>query len=501
VDDNTADRLPPQDLDAEQAVLGCCLLEKGAMERAAGHVVPEDFYREAHQIIYEVIYDLYQEDEPVDIVTVSSGLRRRGVIEKVGGGEYLTSLISIVPTSKHVDRYVKTLKNCSALREGIKVGAELQALCYSFPKDPSPGIAAAVLRLEELQAMCHPNGMPRPIAETAPEDEKRINKRRARPYDIGTARFGIPDLDRKTGGLEDFGYTCAMALTNVGKTALAIQCAVSTAWAIQSEITDAGNDERNATLAGNKAAAGAAANRVIEARKKVIIIFALEEGQWQWHLRMAGYCGLFNTYDTRNADAWGSMLDKDPQLEIRYAAALKEVASLPLHMSAEMQTVSSIESHCRRIARDNKPVLIVVDYMQQVDKSQEAAHSEEQQYRHMANRFRRLSDKIECPILALSQVTESGTGKAKVTSAAGATALEKSGDMNLYVERERDAQTDEPSEYLKIRCRKAKGAPYFKPFLVYEDPVSRRWSAASDKPGDPPPPQGEKTKRPDKRNE
>lgn len=480
-----ADRLPPQDLDAEQAVLGCCLLEQSAMERVVGHVVASDFYREAHQVIYQVIHGLHSEDEPVDIVTVASGLRRRSMLDHCGGSEYLTALISHVPTTAHVARYVKTLKNCAALREGITAGAQLMQACYAFPEDPAPAIAEAIQRLEELQAMCHPNGMPRSMREVAPESLKRIDKRRRRPYEVGTARFGIPELDRQTGGIEDFGYFLAMALTNVGKTALAIQCVMSTCWAIQSERSSATDREKKAALVGNKEAQARASKLVQEAHKKQVVVFALEEGAWQWHLRMAGYAGEFNTYDTRNAESWGRRMVDDPGLEAKYLSAMEEVEALPLLINDEPQTISSIESHCRRIARDYKPVLIVIDYIQQVEKDIEKAHSEEQQYRIVANRLRRLADKLECPILVLSQVTESGTGKQKTTAAAGATALEKSGDMILYVERPKDEQTDEPSEFLKLRCRKAKGAPYFKPFLVKENPISRRWYAAVDKPGDP----------------
>jgi len=479
------DRLPPQDLDAEQAVLGCCLLEKHAMERVVGHVVADDFYRESHRTIYQVVYELYTEDAPVDLITVSTGLRRQGKLEAIGGGEYLTALIGQVPTAAHVDRYVKTLKNCAALREGILVGAELQALCYAFPADPSQAIADTVTRLEDLQAMCHPNGMPRPLSEVADEHERRINRRRSRPYEIGTAQFGIPELDKITGGVEDFGYTCLMALTGMGKTGLAIQCAVSSAWAIQSEITATLAAERSATETGSKQAMATAAKAVSAAQKKTVIVFALEEAGWQWHLRMAGFCGRFDTRDARSSEAWGRVLDGDPGLETRYQSALQEVRSLPIVLNDEPQTVESILSHCRRVARDQTPILIIVDYMQQVGKQIGKAEREEQEFRDMANKFRRLADKLDCPVFGLSQITEQGTGKGRTQAAAGAKALQNSADMNLIVAREQDSQTDEVSDMATIRCRKAKLAPYFRPFKCHADPKTGRWCAASDKPGDP----------------
>jgi replicative DNA helicase len=335
--------------------------------------------------------------------------------------------------------------------------------------------------------MCHPNGMPQPFSATTNEDERRISRRKGRQYEYGTARFGIPELDVLTGGIEDFGYICAMALTGVGKTGLAIQCAISTAWAIKDEITGAAMLEREATDRGEKAAMQDASKLVSEAQKKLVVYFALEEGRWQLRLRMAGFCGRFDTYDCRTAEAWSKVLRDDPSLETTYQTAMTTVSKLPILITDEPQTVSSIEAHCKRIAKDSKPVLIIVDYMQQVGKDIAGTYSEEQQYRIMANTFRRLSDKLECPILGLSQVTEQGTGKARVMSAAGATAMEKSGDMNLVIERKKNDDTDEPEPFVTIRCRKAKGAPYFKPFKCYEDPKSRRWSAVRDQPDDPQP--------------
>ena len=489
------DRLPPQDLTAEQAVLGCCLLEKAAMDQVAGHVTISDFYREAHRVIYEVIQELYDDDEPVDIVTVSSGLRRIGKLDEAGGGEYLTALIGEVPTAKHVARYVKTMKNCAALREGILVGSDLQGLCYSFPEDPSKAVADAIQRLEALQAMCHPNGVPRSLAETAVEDEAWINKRRARPYDVGTARLGIPEFDQITGGMEDFGYACVKATTGHGKTAFAIQCAVSTGWAISVERDTAIAAERDAAMARSKTAQASAAKKVAESHKKVIIWFGLEESRWQIRLRMAGFCGEFDTRDCRTAEAWGRRLlrDRTGNLEMKYLAALEEVRGLPIIISDEPQTIHGIEAHCRRIAKESTPVMIVIDYLQLVGKDGKSER-EEQEFRDMANRLRRLSDKLKCPILGLSQVTVSGSGKSRTVMAAQAKALQNSADTDIMIERDVEEGTRKKLPFLTLYSEKAKGSPEFPPFKVYEDPQGRRWGAANDKQPDPSP-QGDRKQR------
>ena len=495
------DRLPPQDLGAELAVLGCCLLEKSAMERVAGHVRPEDFYREAHQIIYGVIYELYEEDAPVDIVTVAYGLRRIGKLESCGGAEYLTALIGEVPTSKHVDRYVKTLKNCSALRAGIKVGSELQALCYSHPTDPAEAIGIALRRIQDLQEMCHANGMPKPMSELAGEHIERIERRRMRAYEVGTAKFGLHSLDRKTGGLEDYGYILVKAETNMGKTGFMIQCTMPTCWAIQSERSAALDLEREAMRGSDKKALKEASRIVSETQKKCVVVFAMEEGGWQWHLRMAGYAALFDTREARNIKAWDRMIRNRPSLEDEYAAGLVDVAQLPIEFSKDPQTISSIESHCRRIARDKTPVLIVVDYAQRIGLQDLEGDSDVSKLGHVANRLRRLADDLRCPIEVGSQVTVSGTGKQRTAHAQWATALEHSADTIFTLRRKVNAETGVKADEVDLICEKTKNGVPFGCAKCYLDPHTGRWTEIGDKPGDPPAPQDEKTKRPDRRNE
>jgi replicative DNA helicase len=497
VDDNTADRLPPQDLDAEQAVLGCCLLEKGAMDYAAGYLTKTDFYREAHQVIWEVCEKLHDDGDPVDIVTVSSGLRAAGKLEATGGGEYLTALISHVPTSAHVKTYVAAVKKLSVKREAIKFTSNLLAQAYDPSGDLTDILGDSIHALENLQEQCHPNGAPQSMMALDEGHRKRIEKRKARPHEISTAQFGIIPLDQRIGGMEDFGYTLVMAQTNVGKTGIAIQCAISTAWEIQSEMSGAQVAEREAQ--GDKAKALLAAEAVSKANKKTVVIFGLEEGGWLWHLRMAGFCGGFDTRDARNSQAWGKKMWEDKGLEAKYQKGMSDVRRLPISFSGEKQTISTIETHCRSIKRTQDPVLIIIDYLQLVGKDIGKAEREEQEFRDMANRLQRLSDAMECPIMGLSQVTVSGSGKAQTTSAAQAKALENSADTVIEVERKRDEQTKAWEDSVALHCRKAKLGVNFGVFRCRTDPHTGRWSEEADHAEDPPPDQ--KQQRPDKRNE
>ena len=488
------DRLPPQDLTAEQAVLGCCLLEVRAMEQVAGHVTPDDFYREAHRIIYEVIQELYDDDEPVDILTVASGLRRRGRLEDLGGAEYLAALIGEVPTAKHVGKYVKTIKNCSAARQMIVISADMAASAYASPGDPAALISAAVQKLEELQGLCHTNGMPKPMSELATEHIERIERRRLREHEVGTARFGMSSLDRKTGGLEDYGYTLVKAETNIGKTGFMIQCAMPTCWEIQGERSAALDAERDSMSSGDSAAKKAASLLVSETQKKCVVVFAMEESGWQWHLRMAGYEKNFDTREVRNLRAWERLLKSDPRLEDDYTAGLIGVAQLPLEFSKDPQTISSIESHCRRIARDRTPILILVDYAQRIGLQDLPGDNDVSKLGHVANRLRRLSDDLRCPVVVGSQVTVSGSGKDRKAHAQWATALENSADTIFGMHRKVNADTGEKSDDADLICEKTKNGVPFGCWKCSVNPHTGRWTEIVDKPGDPSP-QGDRKQR------
>ena len=169
--------MPPQDLDAEQATLGSMLVEAGATARAMSIVKEEDFYREAHRLIFKAMVDVHSRNEPVDIVTVSAELRRQGRLEAVGGGEYLTALILEVPTAAHVQRYSQIVAEKSILRQMISTGAEIQGLAYDNPED----VGAA---LDQARS---PSSKSPSAGVSSPNDSPTSVRRSSRPSKASTA--------------------------------------------------------------------------------------------------------------------------------------------------------------------------------------------------------------------------------------------------------------------------------------------------------------------------
>src|SRR3989344_2999994 len=122
---NLLEKKPPQNIEAEQSLLGCLMLDKNAIVKIVDFIRPEDFYKESHKEIYQAMMDLFEKMEPIDIISLSTKLRERSQLEKIGGSAYLTSLINIVPTATHVANYAKIVREKKVLRDLIEASLQI----------------------------------------------------------------------------------------------------------------------------------------------------------------------------------------------------------------------------------------------------------------------------------------------------------------------------------------------------------------------------------------
>src|SRR5579871_4684537 len=125
------DRIPPQNLEAEQAVLGSMLIERQAVEKAAEILKPEDFYRDAHRLLFEAMLSLAERDEPVDLITLPDELRVRGQFDSVGGFLYLQNLMEAPTTAANIEYYARLVEEKAILRRLLDAGTQIQGLAYS----------------------------------------------------------------------------------------------------------------------------------------------------------------------------------------------------------------------------------------------------------------------------------------------------------------------------------------------------------------------------------
>ena len=410
-----ADRMPPQNLDAEQATLGCCLLDPGALAIAGEMLQVDDFYREAHRLLWKAIAEVRDAGTPVDIVTVAAALKRTGHLESIGGGEYLTALLHEVPTTAHVAVYANEVVRTSLARQAISFGAELQAGGYENPERPADLLGDAIHRLESLQHRASIGERPELVVNTFGSDLLEIERHLMRAYMVSPERTGIPAVDRATGGLEDAGYGLIMGDTNAGKSGLLRQIVLSTALQI--------------------------------AKPDVVLLFPLEEARWRWTRRSLGWLGHFNTRALRNLPFWqeearniaerrGATAEQGlEELQQRWEAAIGAFSGLPLVVCGGDLTIGQIEAHCRSVQRTHNIRLVGIDYAQKIGKPQ--TQNEEQGFREVAQRLVRLRDTLgSIPILAPSQITDVAGDRRP----AHAQAFGREADTVIDIQRDRDKE-------------------------------------------------------------
>lgn len=221
-------KIPPNDVEAEQAVLGSMLLDKDAVIDAIEILKPEDFYREENKLIFSAMLNLYGKAEPVDIITVKNELVSLGKLDVCGGIEYLADLSDKVPTTANVGKYIKIVEEKSILRSLIKTSNELIDLGYDQTLETDEIIEKAEKSVFDLVKNRNQKGYT-PIKEVLIEAFAQIEKLYNQKQAITGIPTGFIDLDNKTAGLHGSELILVAARPAMGKTAFALNIATNAA--------------------------------------------------------------------------------------------------------------------------------------------------------------------------------------------------------------------------------------------------------------------------------
>ncbi len=215
------ERLPPQDLDAEQATLGAMLITDEAASLAFSIVEAADFYREAHRLIFGAMRRVNDRNEPVDLITVAAELRRSDQLLTVGGGEYLMALQNEVPTAAHVTLYASIVAEKSVLRRLIGVGADIQAMAYEDPQDVGSLLDQAEAKIFNL-AERRASGDFTHIGPLVNDTFNKLDAAYKSKGALSGISTGLQDLDDITHGLQNGDLIIIAGRPSMGKTSLAI---------------------------------------------------------------------------------------------------------------------------------------------------------------------------------------------------------------------------------------------------------------------------------------
>jgi replicative DNA helicase len=357
-------RVPPHDLDAEEALLGAMLLSRDAIADAVNLIRPEHFYRPAHAHVYEAVCSLYAKGEPADAVTVAAELNARGLADKVGGNAALVKLQTGTPASANAAKYANIVHEAATLRKLIEVGGEIADLGYEGADDVVKTVDSAEAMVYRLAAD-RMGDTTASLAELLPANLERIEKL----YEQGDVITGTPtgynDLDEITSGLQPNTLVVVGARPSVGKTSFAL---------------------------------GMAAHAAIRAHKPVLV-FSLEMSQLEISQRIL--CAEARVDATRVRT--GKLTDQD---WTDISNALGRLAEAPIWIDDNPAvTIMEIRGKSRRLRSQTGELgMVVVDYLQLMT-GRHTAENRQVEVSEISRGLKILARELQCPVVALSQLS------------------------------------------------------------------------------------------------
>ena len=215
------ERVPPQNIEAEQAVLGAMLIDKEAIAKATEVLSADDFYREAHRVIFSAMLELYNKNEAVDMVTVTEILKRDNKLEDIGGIAYITSLANVVLTAANVKYHAEIVAEKSVLRQLVRVSTEIAAMGYEANEDVGTLLDTAESRILEISNRKKKNDFTA-INDILMDSVQSIESLLQNKGGLTGLPAGFADLDKLTSGLHPSDFIILAARPSMGKTALAL---------------------------------------------------------------------------------------------------------------------------------------------------------------------------------------------------------------------------------------------------------------------------------------
>lgn len=358
------DRIPPQNLEAEQAVLGAVLLQSEALITAMERVRSEDFYLTEHQLIFEAMVQLGEENQPIDLVTLTTKLRDKQQLEDVGNVTYLTKLANAVPTAANVDYYAQIIEEKSMLRRLIRTATQIVSDGYAGGEDVGGMLSDAERRILEISNRRSGSGFIA-IRDVLMEVFERVEFLSANKGGMTGIPSGFPDLDKMTSGFQRSDLIIVAARPSVGKTAFALNIAQNV---------------------GVRA-------------KETVAIFSLEMSASQLVQRML--CAESNVDAGRMRT--GQLENEDWEKLTMAIGALSE-AKIYIDDTPGV-TVADIRAKCRRLKKEQGLGMILIDYLQLIHGRGKPGENRQQEVSEISRTLKQIARELEVPVIALSQLS------------------------------------------------------------------------------------------------
>lgn len=391
-------KIPPQNIEAEQSVLGGILIENGSINKVVEILAPDDFYREAHRRIYDAMVELSERDEPADLITLTNELRKRGQLDGIGGASYLASLIDSVPTAANIEYYARIVREKAILRKLIETSTEIITQSYQDRSDVEHFLDEAERSIFEIsERKVKPSFYS--IRQIVKDSLDSISKLYEKKELITGVPSGFKDLDRMTAGFQPSDLIIVAGRPSMGKTAFCLNICQYAA---------------------------------IE-RRIPIAIFSLEMSKEQLVIRMLCSQSQVEGHKLRTG-----FLHESDWTKLTLAAGTLYEAPIYIDDTAAL-SVLELRAKARRLKAEHQLGMIVIDYLQLM-KGRARAESRQQEISEISRSLKALAKELNIPVIAVSQLsrkTEERHGnRPQLSDLRESGAIEQDADVILFIFRE-----------------------------------------------------------------
>ena len=441
------DRLPPQNIEAEQSVLGALMLDKDAIIKVADIVKPEDFYRKSHETIFRAMFELYEKQEPIDVLSLSNRLKEKEELENVGGLSYLTSLVNAVPTAAHIAHYANIIKEKKILRDLISASYDIARLGYQESDD----VENLLDEVEQKIFSISQQSVQKNFFHIKPLVEKVGERTMLLSEGGGKIMRGVPtgftSLDNKLSGLQKSDLIVLAARPSLGKTSLALDIA-----------------------------------RHVAVKEKIPVgIFSLEMSSDQLSDRFVAAHSAVDLWKIRTGMNLKKTEDRDGDSDIkRIIDAINAISEAPIFIDdTPSPDIIQMRTMARRLQSQHGLGLIIVDYLQLM-RGRGRTDNRVEIVSEISRSLKGLARELSVPVLALSQLSRAtemrGDQPPRLSDLRESGSIEQDADVVLFIYRPDKAKKSEfdddngaTPKYAEIHIAKHRNGPIGKIELTFQE--------------------------------
>ncbi len=366
-----ANKIMPNNLEAEESVLGACFLSKYALQKATESLLPESFYSEKNAKIFTAMMDLAEEKTPIDLTTITSHLKKKNELNEVGGVEYLTEILNFVPTASNVDYYIQNVEETAILRRLIETANDIATEGYRTDETVNEILDSSekkILNIVKNRKSSEFRSIKDVLLKTQ-SDLERLSENKSEITGLATGWY---DLDKLTTGLHPNEFIIIAARPAMGKTAFALNLATHAAMT----------------------------------QDKSVAVFNLEMSAEQLAMRILSSLGQLEGFKLRT----GNLMNNDWK---RINEAVSQLSNTNLVIDDTPGiTIGEIRAKCRRLASSEKGLsLVIIDYLQLISGGKNYGANRQQEVSDISRSLKTLAMELNVPIIALSQLSRSVEGR------------------------------------------------------------------------------------------